>query len=258
MEFYQRWSDQFPSYFIMHSNGLLPEKQLELPIKKNSDGSGQDWEFWLSLFLLAFLAVIRFGYPKDFDELNQAFSNWGINQQLIRDLGVGIPFGTVLLNIFSSLVISFYVFLLLQQFKIVQIEPPWLMMIFSFTCVEAALLLRYIVLKAAEIIFPFKKELKLYNFYEIEINRVLGICLFPLMLLIAFSNPLLNSIALYTSFAVVAAMLLIRYIKGFNIGISYFGSHVIHFLLYLCALEIAPVLIIIRLLLNLGTIKVSQ
>jgi len=252
-EFYQWWSDQFPSYFIMRFNGLPSDKPFELPMKNENE----DWKFWLSLFLLAFLAVIRFAFSGDFDELSQTFRNWGINQQLIRDLGVGVPFGVVLLNIFSSLVISFYVFLLLQHFKIVQIEPTWLMMIFSFACVEAALLLRYIVLKAAEIIFPFKKELKLYNFYEIQINRVMGVYLFPLLLIIAFSTPLMNTIALYGSLAIVTVMLLIRYIKGFNIGISYFGSHVIHFLLYLCALEIAPVLIIIRLLLNLGTIRVS-
>jgi hypothetical protein len=252
-QFYQSWNDQFPSYFIMRFNGLPSEYPMELPLNK----ANEDWKFWLSLFLLAFLAIIRFGYPKDFDELNQTFKSWGISQQVIRDLGVGVPFGVVLLNIFSSLVISFYVFLLLQHFKVALIEPSWLLMIFSFVCVEVVLLLRYILLKTAEIIFPFRKELKLYNFYEIQVNRVLGVCLFPMLLLIAFSIPAISSIALVGSFIIVGTMLLIRYTKGFTIGISYFGSHVIHFLLYLCALEIAPVLIIIRLLLNLGTIRVS-
>jgi len=252
-EFYQYWSDQFPSYFIMRFNGLPSEKLLELPLNKQNE----DWKFWLALSLLAFLAIIRFGFPKDFDELNQTFKSWGVNQQVIRDLGVGVPFGVVLLNIFSSIVISFYVFLLLQHFKVTLIEPSWLLMIFSFACVEAVLLLRYILLKAAEIIFPFKKELKLYNFYEIQVNRLLGVCLFPMLLLIAFSTSTISSVALFGSFIIAGAMLLIRYTKGFTIGISYFGSHVIHFLLYLCALEIAPVLIIIRLLLNLGTIRVS-
>jgi Domain of unknown function (DUF4271) len=252
-EFYQSWSDQFPSYFIMRFNSLPSEQPLELPLNK----ANEDWKFWLALFLLAFLAVIRFGFPKDFDELNQTLKSWGVNQQVIRDLGVGVPFGIVLLNIFSSIVISFYVFLLLQHFKVTLIEPSWLLMIFSFACVEAVLLLRYILLKTAEIIFPFRKELKLYNFYEIQVNRLSGVCLFPMLLLITFSTPAISSVALFGSFIIVGAMLLIRYTKGFTIGISYFSSHVIHFLLYLCALEIAPVLIIIRLLLNLGTIRVS-
>src|SRR6185295_3746734 len=62
-EFYQRWSDQFPSYLIMRSNGLPPDHPLELPMKKDADKSGEDWKFWLSLSLLAFLAAIRFGHP---------------------------------------------------------------------------------------------------------------------------------------------------------------------------------------------------
>jgi hypothetical protein len=119
------------------------------------------------------------------------------------------------------------------------------------------LLFRFILLKTAEIVFPFRKELKLYGFYELQIHRALGLGLFPLVILMAFSVPSVSTIALYISFAIVAVMWLIRYIKGFSIGISYFGTHVIHFLLYLCALEIAPVLIIIRLLLNLGSIRMS-
>jgi hypothetical protein len=107
------------------------------------------------------------------------------------------------------------------------------------------------------LIFPFRKEIKLYNYYEIQVNRMLGILLFPFLLLIAFSLPLISLIAFYASIALVVTMLVIRYIKGFSIGISYFGSHIVHFLLYLCALEIAPVLIVIRLLLDFGPIKLS-
>lgn len=217
----------------------------------------EDWKFWLSLFLLAFLALIRFGYAKDFEEMRQTFKNWGVNQQMIRELSVGVPFGVVLLNTFSFLVISFYVFLLAQKFNAVLISPSWLLMFFSLVGVAVILILRFIMLKTAEIIFPFRKELKLYSFYELQIHRALGLCLFPLVILMAFSVPMVSTIALYASFVIVVVMWVIRYIKGFGIGISYFGAHFIHFLLYLCALEIAPVIIIIRLLLNLGSIRMS-
>ncbi|MEO5675587.1 MAG: DUF4271 domain-containing protein [Chitinophagales bacterium] len=249
--YYQRWSDQFPSYFIMRFNGLPAENPVQLPVKNEYD----DLKFWWSLFLLAFLALIRFSYAKDFEELKQTFRNWGLNQQMIRELGVGVPLGTVLLNIFSSLVISFYVFLLVEHFKAVLIQPAWLLMLFCIVFVCVALLLRYFLLKTAEFILPFTKELKLFNYYEIQLNRITGIYLFPLLLLIAFSPPPVNLLAIYLSFTVAAVMLVVRYIKGFSIGISYFGSHIIHFLLYICALEIAPVFIIIRLLLNLDSVR---
>jgi len=249
--YYQRVRDEVSVISPTHS---LPNDQ---SIGRSAKEENEDWKFWLSLFLLAFLALIRFGYAKDFEEMSETFKNWGVNQQMIRELSLGVPFGVVLLNIFSSLVISFYVFLVVQNFNAVSVNPSWLLMFLSFAGVAVVLLFRLILLKTAEIIFPFRKELKLYSFYEIQIHRALGLCLFPLVILMAFSVPLVCTIALYASFVIVVIMWLIRYIKGFSIGISYFGAHVVHFLLYLCGLEIAPVLIIIRLLLNLGSIRMS-
>ncbi len=250
-KYLQYYNEQFPSTIIQRFTGLPTAMQYEkVLIRKN-----EDWEFWFSMLLLAFLAFIRFVYIKDFDELKLTFKNWGLNQQTIRELGIGIPLGTVLLNLFSAMVFSFYIFLLIDKFEIILIEPSWLLMFFTALAVFAALLFRYLLLKIAEAIFPFRKEISLYNYYEIQVNRVLGVMIFPIIILIAFGISSVSITAVFISFPIIGTMLFIRYIKGFNIGFTYFGSHVIHFLLYICALEIAPVLIIIRLLLNIEPIR---
>jgi hypothetical protein len=235
----------------MHFNGLPVLSPPDLPIRKEND----DWKFWLSLCLLAMLAWIRFGYTKDFQEQMNAFRNWGMNLQMVREIGLGVPFGVVLLNIFSALVISFYSFLLIEHFGLIHIEPSWVLMIGTFVLVAAILFLRYLLLKAAELISTHGKEIKLYIYYELQINRIIGIFLFPFILLIAFSPSPLNIYFFYASIVLLAALIMVRFVKGFNLGISYFGNHLIHFLIYICALEIAPILIVVRLLSDINPLR---
>ncbi|MEO6166182.1 MAG: DUF4271 domain-containing protein [Chitinophagales bacterium] len=252
--YYQAWNDQFPSPIIQHSFGsAIIEESYDILRKKTSE----DWKFYLSFSLLILLALIRFGYSREFEEISSVFRNWGPSQQMFRELGTGVSFGTVLLNFFSLLVIALFVFLLISWYGIFNIDPPWIMMLIAVGVVALFLLARYILLKAASLLLPFRKEITLYNFYEIQMNRMLGVALFPLVLLVTFSSPPVNEYALYASLAVVGGCILMRYLKGFNIGINYFGRHLFHFLLYICALEIAPVLIIIRLLQNLGPLRFS-
>lgn len=251
--YYRKWQDQFPSPLIMHFNGIPEVHDQDLPLKRDDD----DWKFWLSLILLVLLAGIRFGYARDFEDQMNAFRNWGVNQQVIRELGVGVPFGVVLLNVFSAMVFSFYAYCLIEHFGWVRLEPAWLLMAATFALVASLMFLRYLLLKTAELVSRHGKELRLYTYYELQINRVAGIFLYPVLLLSLYTQPPLSDYALYVSYALLAAYFLMRFVKEFNLSITYFGNHVIHFLLYICALEIAPLLIVIRLLSNINPVRFS-
>jgi hypothetical protein len=244
--------DNFPSPLLSSIYGMPLDTGAEIQRKLLHD----DWKFYLTFILLALLALIRFGYASEFDELFTIFKNLGPTHEMFRELGTGVSFGTVLLNFFAVAVFGFYVFLIVDYFKITAGEPGIYLMVASLTVVSLFLVFRYLTLKIASLLLSNKKEIDLYNFYEIQINRSLGVILFPFTLFIAFSTPVLISLAIYISVFIIFVLLCLRYLKGFNIGAGYFRSHFFHFLLYICALEIAPLLIIIRLLENLGTLRV--
>ncbi len=250
---YQQWKWNFPSIIAHSDSETIGMPNDQFPRIKQHD----DWKFYLSFFLLAVLAMIRYSYSREFDELSSVFRNWGPSQQMYRELGTGASFGTVLLNFFSAVVLSFYVFLLLYRYHAVEVTPAWVLMLLSLVTVSAFLLIRYASLKLTSLLLPFQKEVTLYNYYEIQINQMLSVWLFPLTMMIAFAQSPFDEVALYASFLVLVLFILCRYAKGFNIGINYFGRHLFHFLLYICALEIAPVLVIIRLIKNLGPLSFS-
>ncbi|MBA3649287.1 MAG: DUF4271 domain-containing protein [Chitinophagales bacterium] len=251
--FNQQLQDQFPSPIIQHIRGMRGYQNYEFKRLVKSD----DWKFYLSMFLLALLALIRVVYDKEFDDLRSSFRNWSMRPQIIRELGTGISFGTVLLNFFSVLVIAFYVYLLLHRFNLSFAASDGVMVITVSIVTPILFSSRYLLLKSAASLLPFRKEITLFNFYELQINRIMGVILFPLVVLIAFSKDMISDYTWYVSYLVVLTFILMRYLKGLNIGIQYLGKYTFHFLLYICALEIAPILIIIRLIKNFGAIGVS-
>ena len=252
-KYHQFLDEQFPSFIIQYLKAIPADKPVDIPRKQLSE----DWMFYMALLLLILLTIIRFGYAKEFDDLLSVFKNLGPTQQMYRELETGVSFGTVLLNLFAVIVLSFYIFLLISYYNLIPQLEGWLIMIISLIVISLFLFLRYVSLKLASFLLPFRKEIDLYNFYEIQVNQVLGVILFPLILLIAFSISPFKEIAFYSSLLIVAFFIFLRYLKGFNIGINYFGRHLFHFLLYICALEIAPVLIIIRLLQSLDSLTIS-
>jgi hypothetical protein len=106
------------------------------------------------------------------------------------------------------------------------------------------------VLRIAGNLFPFKKEIGFYQFNEVQINRLAGIGVLPFLFIISFSPEFLSVIALKVSLLLLSGLLVFRYLRGFVIGRDFFTNNKFHFLIYICALEIAPLVIIIKLILE--------
>jgi len=74
-------------------------------------------------------------------------------------------------------------------------------------------------------------------------TRVLGVFLLPMVFLITYSSGLLNTFLIYLSIFTILIMLILRTVSIFKAFILR-GFSIFYFILYLCALEIVPLLII--------------
>ncbi len=206
----------------------------------------EPWLFYLFLGILFFIAFIRISYSKEFAELFLIFKSISINQQLFRDTLTGLKIASVWLNVNLVLVAGIYLLLLSRYFHLYDGGIKFLL--FLVVTVTVLLSIRYSLLKIAASLFPFKKEINFYHFNELQINRLTGLLILPLAIVIAFSPAPVSSYALYLSIVLLAVMLLFRYLRGFVIGSEYFIRYKFHFLIYICTLEIAPVVILVKLL----------
>ena len=68
----------------------------------------------------------------------------------------------------------------------------------------------------------------------------------PLLLLLAFGPSDLFLVWGGIAIGIIALLLLTRMIRGLFIGLPYLLQHALHFFLYLCIFEIAPVLLLLK------------
>ncbi len=216
----------------------------EIIVRKRND-DWKSWMFYLLLGLAVFLVFMRVSYAREFSEVFQIFKPLGINQQIFRDNFGIIRLGAFLLSLNSAITIGVFLFLVALHFHF--IPPYWWLLCVALIIAGAVLITRFGVMRIAGSLFPFRKEINFYQFNEVQLNRVTGIVLLPMLFFIVFAPEMVSKVVLMVSIAVVIAIILFRYIRGFSIGGDYFAKHKFHFLVYICTLEIAPIVIFVKL-----------
>ena len=108
-------------------------------------------------------------------------------------------------------------------------------------------LIRHTLLKVIAAIFPFYKEINLFSFTITIFHQAMGLLLVPFVIFIAFAPTTVQNIALYIGLGIVVFIYAYRSMRGFIIASKYILEYRFHFLLYLCAVEIAPMLILVKL-----------
>ena len=136
--------------------------------------------------------------------------------------------------------------------------------LFLFICLLAAVVIflsKHILLSIASWLFPVGKEVQRYNFLIVIFNCVLGLFLLPFNFLLAFStapdffsdistpeiSDTYKNFLPFWTLGLVSIFYIYRGIRSASIGSKFLADNLFHFLLYLCAVEIAPVLLLIKL-----------
>jgi Na+-translocating ferredoxin:NAD+ oxidoreductase RnfD subunit len=87
-----------------------------------------------------------------------------------------------------------------------------------------------------------------YLFNVFLINKVLGITLMPFIIVLAFADHEWAQQVVIISFVVSGLLLLNRYIRSWEVFGSFFQYSKFHFFLYLCASELLPLAVLMKLL----------
>ena len=139
-------------------------------------------------------------------------------------------------------------FLLMSYFGV---KSPYGQSVTFLLCVGGVaimFILKHIVLYIIAHVFPIEKEIKTYNFIVLTGGILLGLLLMPLNILIAYSPVGLSKIFIYMTFGVIGLVYLVRSLRSLTIASPYLMENRFHFLLYLCTVEIAPLMIVIKLI----------
>jgi hypothetical protein len=130
-------------------------------------------------------------------------------------------------------------------------ENPYLKTAFFISIPSGIALVRYLVMSLTGYLFGRQKVFSGYLFHHFINNRMLGILLLPFLLLIPYTEYLLRDVAVYMSLGTAGLIYILKIYRA----LRYIMKNVIfifYLILYLCALELMPLLVAIKLILSLA------
>jgi hypothetical protein len=206
-----------------------------------------DWTFWALVIVLAILAGIQAYYHKLFILMSgSVFSRRNLSQ-LVRETNVlrhRITPGLVI--IYLSL-ISLLIF---QGMRLYDIRFPFSFSDFRYFILIFALVSLFWAVKIFLMDFLaviFKTEAINYD-YQLNIllnTSMLGLILLPLMVMLIYL-PVIQ--LFWLGFLITLFLSVLRFIKGFLIGLSLTRFSYFFLFVYLCTLEILPLLVVLKLI----------
>jgi hypothetical protein len=153
------------------------------------------------------------------------------------------------MNIFFVVSAATYCSLLAAHYHIEFAGNFWTTWLYAVALIAAIYVVKFIFLNVVGWIFGIGHVTDTYIFIIFLINKMIGIFLLPFIALLAFPTPELINIVILLSYILIAGMLFYRFIISYRPVRNEIKLTRFHFFLYLCAFEIAPLLLIYKVLL---------
>ena len=205
----------------------------------------KDFLFYLLVLVVLLLAIIKQLFPKYFQSLFKVLFQGAFRQKQTRELLMQETLPSLLMNILFIIVGGLFIALLADNYHWLPVSLPKLAL-YSVSILALVYMLKYMVIQFTGWAFQVKEPASTYGFIVFLVNKVIGLLLLPLLFLIAFSNGSLQQITITVAACAVIFMLLFRYIISLTVIRSTLNIHPIHFFIYLCAVELVPMLIIYK------------
>lgn len=231
--------------FVEIKDTLSSTKRISLSSSsKLYDKSNIDWIFFPLVALLFILGVVKIVFPSQLSTTFRSLIYFFLANKINKESSSIFARFNFLLDFIFIVSIPILTVLLVNYYQIWD---------YSFISIALATLVGLFLYRLYSFIFlksigavtnnPLKFELIRYN--HLIFPRITGIVLVPLLLLFAYSVGTLQTISLYIILLLMSLILILRTIRSFQVFI-FNGFSIFYLILYLCALEIIPILVVIK------------
>ena len=211
-------------------------------------GFGNDWLVGVILFSLFLLASVKFLFGKYLSKLVESIFNSHTANNLFLEKNINMVKGSAILNLLFVVNISLFAVNILNHSSISSDQDCGFK---EFSLIFMAVLLLYlgkvVVIRSLGYVFKGNNEGKEYVFTTFLYNKNLGLFLFPVIIALPFVQTYAVRWLMYIGVFMIFFFFILRIARGLKI---LFRKHVsiFYMILYLCALEIFPLLMIYKLL----------
>ena len=223
-----------------------PDRQLiNVRNVQNNDGI-----FYYIVALVLYLALMRLFFYKYVTTMFTLFFRATLRQQQLREQLLQAPLPALLMNVFFVVSLATYCTFLAIHFNMPFAGSFWTTLLYAIILIACIYFVKFIFLNIVGWIFGISNVTDTYIFIVFLINKMIGIFLLPVIAMLAFPSPTLLPVTLMVSYILVGGMLFYRFIISYRPVRSEIKVNRFHFFLYLCAFEIAPLLLIYKVLIT--------
>ena len=212
--------------------------------------NSKDSLFFLLVAILFYFALIRIFFEKYFNNLMTLFFRVSLRQQQIREQVLQTPLPSLLLNILFVISAGLYACYLLHYSRLGAGVRFWVLYLNCMLLLGTIYFVKFLVLKFIGWVFSISRATDIYIFIVFLVNKMLGIFLLPFLIVITFSGPQLGEVFITISLAMIFVLWTYRILASFRPVHNEIKLTPFYFFLYLCAFEIAPLLLIYKVLLT--------
>jgi hypothetical protein len=206
----------------------------------------QDWTIFLILIGWTVFSTLKYGYSKYIVQVFQSAFNFSMATRLYREQGYSNNFGLFRLNLIFYLFLPFPIYLIardngvsLGNFSGIEFY------LIVFLVVNAYFLIKIFLYKIMGSVFSQREKSGELVFNMMLYHNVLGMILLPVATIHSVV-PAFGPFSLFVVPGLIALFYLMSITRSIYFAIRE-GISIFYLILYLCALEIIPILLVIKL-----------
>jgi len=233
---------------------VVEETPQNAPVLLGDDKGYRRFLFITVLVMLIVLTLLFTLFRSVIGKAWQGFLNANILNQLYRERSLVTTVPYLILYVLFFLNAGIFAMLLAKYYNIPIASSNIGALSLCVGGIGAFFLMRHALLNLVGLIFPIDKETGVYGFSLTIFNIIMGLLLVPMILFVAYSPDALAKTLIPVFLFLLAGMYLYLLLRGLLIANRYVLLHKFHFLLYICAIEIAPLVIVVKWLISGGMV----
>ncbi|MGN6533306.1 MAG: DUF4271 domain-containing protein [Ginsengibacter sp.] len=208
--------------------------------------SGKEFMFYTLCGVLLILGLFKTFFPAYFKNLFRVYFNTSLRQTQLSDQLEQAKFPSFLLNIFFTITAGIYIWLLFNYFHPPRFISSKLLLPACILSMAALYFIKFCLIKFMGWMSDIQETTNNYIFAIFLVNKITGIVLVPVIILLAFLKTEWLPDLINISFMVLGLFFLSRYIKSYGVIERKIPVNTFHFLLYIAGAEIIPLFILYK------------
>ncbi len=196
---------------------------------------------WVTvLFILAFVLVTitKTVFENRFSDFIKLIGN-NKYLKIYKDSSNLMSWFTILLFVVQLISLSFFVELVLYYLKYIPTKTDWIVYIQIFTFLSFFVLSKFLIEKIIATSFNIEGFIEQFNLFKVSYRTYIGLLLLPVNIVLFYTN-FVNTYMIKCAIAILLVINAVTYLISLKNYQKLLLSKLFYFILYICALEIAP------------------